>query len=293
MSQNGAGYIGMQRAYRTAGRVLRNRLGATRPEDEAELRRIEPAEVVVVDGEYDRIGLVLEATRVPFLRLSPAQLPGADWERMQVLMINCPGKLPTAALDRIQPWVRAGGYLVTTDWALKYVVEPLFPGRVRHNGKTTTDCVVRVEGEAASQDPLLAGFLESGRDPLWWLEQASYPVEVLDTVRVRVLARSREVGEKWGTDAIVVTFDEEAGTVLHLVSHLFLQRSDVREARDAAPAPTFLSAQFGLAVSEAEAMLPDAGDMTAGELAGAFSTADLVSKVILSRRRGPAKGGSR
>ena len=96
----------MRRAYGVSGKLFRDRLAQERPEDADELSRIEPAEVVVVSGQYDHMHRVLETSQVPFLHLRPSRLAGADWDRMQVLLINCPGHLPDDALQRIAPWVR-------------------------------------------------------------------------------------------------------------------------------------------------------------------------------------------
>ncbi len=282
----------MGQAFRVAGKAYRERLRQEAPGDDAELQRIEPSEVVVVRGEFDRISSVLAAASVAHLAVYPHQLARCDWDRMQVLMIDCPGRLPVAALDRIGPWVRGGGYLVTTDWAVKHVLEPVFPGRVRHNGRSTDDCVVRIQGEPASSgDPLLAGILEAGREPLWWLEEASYPIEVLDAVRVRVLAKSREVEERWGTGPIALTFDEGKGTVLHLLSHLYLQRSEVRDARDAQPAAAYLREDVGLPAVAREALAGEVEELARSEIEGAYSSASLASRAILERRRRLGKKG--
>ena len=159
-----------------------------------------------------------------------------------------------------------------------------FPGHVCHNRRQTDDSVVRVETAGAQDDPLIAGFLEDGRDPLWWLEQASYPIEVLDPQRVRVLIKSREVGERWGAEAVAVTFDEGRGTVVHLLSHLYLQRSDVRGARDAQPASTYL-AESGSLQSRAAYYAARAQDLSTSEVVSAMSSARLLSNVVLEKRR--------
>jgi hypothetical protein len=275
----------MRRAYAVTGKMFRDRLRSERPDEADELASVQPAEVVAVRGSYDHIHRVLQATGVPFLDLPPAALARADWKRMQVLLVNCPGQLPPDAMRKIPAWVREGGYLVTTDWALKHVLEPLFPGRVRHNGQQTSECVVPVQLDGESADPLLDGFLEDGRDPLWWLEGSSYPIEVLDTLRVRVLARSKEVGEKWGQEPVVVTFDEGRGTVLHLLSHLYLQRSDVRDARDAMPAAAWYQNSLGLTEDEAADYAAMSDGLRAAELGSSLSKARLVSRVVLESRR--------
>jgi len=275
----------MRRAYGVSGKLFRDRLAQERPDDADELSRIEPSEVVVVRGQYDHMHRVLEASEVPFLHLGPPQLARADWDRMQVLLVNCPGHLPPDALERIAPWVRRGGYLLTTDWALKHVIEPAFPGTIRHNGQQSADCVVRVQACEEGDDPLLAGFLEDGRDPLWWLETASYPIEVLDKKRVRVLMRSGEVGKRLGTDPIVVTFDEGDGTVLHMMSHLYLQRGDVRDTRDAQPAMDYMAQALEMNGEDAARYAAEAGDLQAAEISAAMGKQRILSNQILTRRR--------
>ena len=275
----------MRRAYRISGKLFRERLAKDRPDDADELSRIEPAEVVVIHGQYDHMHRVLDAAEVPFLHLRPSQLPRAEWDRMQVLLINCPGHLPAEALERIAPWVRKGGYLLTTDWALKHVIEPAFPGTIRHNGQQSADCVVRVQATSDGDDPLLEGFLEDGRDPLWWLETSSYPIEVLDSERVRVLMRSGEVGERLGCDPIVVTFDEGEGTVLHMMSHLYLQRGDVRDQRDAQPAIDYMVNDLQVGADELRGYAEQATDLNAAEVGAAMGKQRILTNQILASRK--------
>jgi len=200
-------------------------------------------------------------------------------------LINCPGHLPDDALERIAPWVRKGGYLLTTDWALKHVIQPAFPGTIRHNGQQSADCVVRVQATTDRDDPLLEGFLEDGRDPLWWLETASYPIEVLDSGRVRVLMRSGEVGTRLGSDPIVVTFDEGEGTVLHMMSHLYLQRGDVRDQRDAQPAMDYMAQNLKVGADELLGLADAAHDLNAAEVSAAMGKQRILSNQILSSRQ--------
>jgi hypothetical protein len=275
----------MGNAYDVAGTAFRERLRVQDPEQERELALVRSAEIVAVRGCYDHVERVLQATRVPFSTVDPERLSGIDWEELQVLLVNCPGQLPDATLRRLAPWVRAGGYLVTTDWALKHVVQRLFPNTVRHNGQTTNDCVVRIEMDGATSDPLLAGFLEDGRDPLWWLEGSSYPIEVLDSARVRVLIRSREVGSQWGADPVVVTFEEGRGTVLHLLSHLYLQRSDVRGSRDAQPASVLLQEMPDLPAPAMAQCVARSANLNAATLKSAFTTTGLMAGAIIAQKR--------
>lgn len=265
------------RAYEVAAEAFRARLEKERPDDERELRRVEPGEIVEVLGGYDRIGSVLSATGVPFTTVSPNQLEQLDWNRVKALFVNCPGHIGATEIEIIRDWVRAGGTLLTTDWALKHVLERAFPGRVRHNGATTPDCVVEVDRVA--EDPLLDGFLEDGRKPLWWLEGASYPIEILDRENVRVLARSAEVERNWGSDPVVVRWSEQEGDVVHMMSHLYLQRAETRGARDRMSAQQFFE-QSGFDSRTASILGARAADLNAAELKAAYSSAGLAMNLV-------------
>jgi hypothetical protein len=282
----------MGAAYAAAGKAFRARLRDRAPEDEQRLRETRSSEIVVVRGHYDQIERVLRATDVPHLLVEPAEVDLLDWAELQVLMVSCPGNLSPESVSRIAAWVRRGGYLVTTDWALKHVIEPAFPGTVRHNGRQTSDCVVRVELQGAADDPLLAGFLEDGREPLWWLEGSSYPIDIVDPARVRVLIRSREVGTQWGAEPVVVTFEEGEGTVLHMLSHLYLQRSDVRGARDAQPAAaSVMESAIGLSPAAADAIGSELLGVNAASLKSAFTTAGLMAGAVVAQKRKLAQSG--
>ncbi|MBI5711386.1 MAG: hypothetical protein HZC42_13965 [Candidatus Eisenbacteria bacterium] len=272
----------MERAFDVAAKAFRDVLQRSNPEDAELLAQAEPGEIVEVLGDYDHIGRVLRAIGVPFVQVAPADLAGIDWARAQVVWVNCPGRLPATALRRLVQWVREGGHLGTTDWALKHLLERAFPGRVKYTGGSIPDCVVRVE--PVGDHPLLAGFREDGRDPLWWMEGASYPCEVLDRDRVRVLVKSAEVGRRFGADAVVVEWDEGEGRIVHLVSHLYLQRSETRTARDRETAAAYFKG-VGIEGESAARLAAEAGDLFASELKGAFTGAGLATSLFVGRKR--------
>jgi len=82
-------------------------------------------------------------------------------------------------------------------------------------------------------NPIVAGFLPAAQhvDPQWWLESSSYPIEIVDAQRVRVLIKSNELNQKYNSYAVLITFDCGKGNVIHMISHFYLQRSETRDAR--------------------------------------------------------------
>src|SRR5690606_12301605 len=95
---------------------------------------------------------------LPHTAIPPQKVDTVPLRPGQIVFINCPGSdITPTGLRRLGAFVEGGGTLVTTDWALKYVLEPAFPGILAHNGQHTcggpTECVpIRV---AAPEDPVV------------------------------------------------------------------------------------------------------------------------------------------
>ena len=135
--------------------------------------------------------------------------------------------------------MEAGGSLFTTDWALKHVIEPAFPGVLAFSRPPTPDDVVRIE--VRDHDNIyLQGVLDGQDDPQWWLEGSSYPITVVDEERVQVLITSRELEEKYGEAPVAVWFRWGEGDVFHMISHYYLQRTELRTERHAGAAVELL-----------------------------------------------------
>ncbi|NJO02962.1 MAG: hypothetical protein HC880_15925, partial [Bacteroidia bacterium] len=106
----------------------------------------------------------------------------------------------------------------------------LFPISIAYNQRPTGDEVVRIE-LIDREDPVVSGFLDEKADPIWWLEGSSYPIKILDKEKVKVLIRSKELGEKYDEEAVIVRFAYGEGTVYHMISHFYLQRTEIREQK--------------------------------------------------------------
>nr|MBC8363863.1 hypothetical protein [Actinomycetota bacterium] len=134
-----------QSAYQVAGTITKGRMAREAPLAAAALEAVEASDVVVVTGCYDHVEQVLDALDVPYRTIEPGHLDTLMLRPEQVLVVNCPGEVSPAAIVRIRDFVAAGGTLFTTDWALRHVVEPAFPGFVAYNDRATGDDVVRIE----------------------------------------------------------------------------------------------------------------------------------------------------
>ena len=268
----------MDRAYEVSIKALREKMRRDNPTEERQLQEISQTDVIVVRGQYDRVQDVLRAMDIPFTLVSAAQLDQINLSPSQVVFINCPGNLSRKGIGQIHQFVEAGGFLVTTDWALRHVIEPAFPGLMRYNDRPTRDDVVRIE-ILEGGNRFLEGLVSPGEDPQWWLEGSSYPIEILDQKNVEVLITSKEMAEKYGEAPIAVTFNFGLGSVFHIVSHYYLQRSELRTARHEMPSTTYF-AEKGLSLNETMEDLP------LGYAESAYNSASFIARVITSKKKG-------
>ncbi|CAF3655524.1 unnamed protein product [Rotaria socialis] len=220
----------MADAYELGSAMAREQLSA---EDRHLLENIGDDAVIVVPGTYDHIHQVLTSLKIPFKTVHQEELltyplRPAD----QTVYVNCASSFPAAVAHRLRKFVDDGGQLITTDWALKNVLEVAFGEFVRHNGQMTGDEVVGIQVNDPT-NPIVAGFLPAAKhvDPQWWLESSSYPIEIVDAQRVRVLIKSNELNQKYNAYAVLITFDCGKGNVIHMISHFYLQRSETRGER--------------------------------------------------------------
>ncbi|MFN2489303.1 MAG: hypothetical protein ABR529_06145 [Actinomycetota bacterium] len=269
------------RAYRAGARIARERMATEAPLDAEALAAVEASDVVVVRGTYDHVELVLDALAMPHTTADPGGLTNVRLRPEQLLVVNCPGQLPRRDIGRIAEFVGQGGSLFTTDWALKHVVEAAFPGTISYNSRPTADDVVRVEIKD-HDNPFLTGVMDGRDDPQWWLEGSSYPIQIHDPGRVEVLISSRELEARYGESPVAVLFRHGEGEVLHMISHNYLQRTELRSERHASAGAAW-AAEKGVAVDEP--LAADLANISLGEVESAGVSARLFANVVAQKKR--------
>jgi len=279
----------MKASYKAGAFFARLKMEKKDPEAAKALKEVTEADVVVVDGTYDHAHMVLELAGIPFVRIGTMDMDAIKLRPDQTLFINCPGQVSATAIRKITTFVNGGGLLITTDWALKHVIEAAFPETMKYNLRPTQDEVVRIN-VLDPDNPILDGFLEDGMDPLWWLEGSSYPIVVLDEKKVNVLVESKELKDKYGEAPVICEFSWGEGRVVHMISHFYLQRSETRDKKDIAKASSLMSeAEF----AQAPKGIQDAmGEMPAAQYTAAQSSVSFISKnIALQKKKSMKKKG--
>ena len=275
-----------QRAYNAGANIARNRMSTEAPLAAEALAAIQESDIVVVTGCYDHVERVLGALDVPYQTVGPGLLRQVRLRPDQMVVVNCPGKLTGPEIVQIRDFVATGGTLFTTDWALRNVIEPAFPGYIEYNDNATTDDVVRID-VVDTNSPYLQGVLDSDDDPQWWLEGSSYPIRIIDADRVRVLIRSRELGEKYGEEPVAVVFEYGKGEVFHMISHYYLQRAELRNDRHAQTAESYAMSK---GVNFSPGMANAVADIKLGEVEAAATSSRLIANILADKKRRGTKG---
>lgn len=204
------------------------------------LKGLRTEDLLVVRGSFDHMENVLEELGLPYTLRAPFELADHDLSRHKVVFWNCGENVlrpheQERVVAAVRDFVERGGYLFTTDWALANLLMPAFPGRLRTRGrlKPLPELIVPVEpAEGKASHPLLEGVFDGVSRPRWWLEQASFDVEVARRGHVEVLVEAPSLATPpWErSTAVVVTFTHGRGRVLHALGHYYQQKGNVSGA---------------------------------------------------------------
>jgi hypothetical protein len=195
--------------------------------------QVREASVVVVSGSADHMDQVLQRAGVPFVVVSPQDLPELPLHSRQVLMVNCTGTMPDASRERVRRFVAAGGFLYTTDHAVKELIQPTFPNTLAFTGVTTNEADFPMQLRGDEKDRGLLKHLGDKASQRWQLAGGGYLFQILDPHKVEVLMESEQVKKMYGTGVLGVRFRYQDGVVIHVTGHFYSQpgqRPEVAQA---------------------------------------------------------------
>ena len=279
------GASSMRNAYKLSGELVQEKLAAENKNNKRIIKDISAADLVVITGTYDHIHTVLASLKLPFVQLSQEQLLNAELKPHQTVFVNCARSFPPEGARKLADFVNQGGQLITTDWALKNVLEVGFPKTVAYNKKSTRDEVVRIE-VMDSEDPVIKGFLNEETAPVWWLEGSSYPIKILDKKKVKTLIKSKELKDKYGEEAVLVRFKHGQGLVYHMISHFYLQRTETKDMKQGESAMNYLKSQ-GVPQSRMKKMEGSVKEyeLNYGEVQSANTSSEFIMRAVIEQKK--------
>ena len=273
----------MQEAYKVSGLMVKERLTNENKENEKIIADISESDLVVIDGTYDHIHLVLSSLQLPFARVTQNQLKNIQLKPHQTVFVNCASGFPVEQARQLAQFVAEGGQLITTDWALKFVLEAGFPGYVSYNEKPTSDEVVRVE-IMDKEDSVVNGFLDEKTAPVWWLEGSSYPIKILNKEKVKTLIRSKELKDKYGEEAVLIRFNHGKGTVYHMISHFYLQRTETKDAKQKSNASAYMSDKNSYIMEDSE-IKEQVEKLDYGTVQSANTSSEFIMRAVINQKK--------
>jgi hypothetical protein len=134
-------------------------------------------------------------------------------------------------------------------------------------------------------DPFLKSILGPSDDPQWWLEGSSYPIQILDQERVKVLVTSSEIKNKYGEAPVFVTFEHGEGRIYHMISHFYLQRSETRTARHAKSAADYMVEKEIPPALRAKYESMKIRESRLGDVESAYTSNAMMRKVMFDKKR--------
>lgn len=117
----------MDKAYTIATLAVRQRLAEYQPDALRVLDDMRPGDAVVYSGTFDQAETVLRDLGIPVL-MDPHK---HRLMNARIAFVNCSSTYNPTLLAHAREFVEQGGFLVTSDWSLHYVLEKSFPGLVR------------------------------------------------------------------------------------------------------------------------------------------------------------------
>jgi len=202
--------------------------------------------ILAVSGKYEKPKKVIEHMYASLKKvIREKEIMREDLSQYDVILIGCPGSdIPNASHPKVRDFVMNGGWLITTDWAIRSIIENIFPGYIRWNHAKTADAVVACQ-IIEPNHPFLEGVLSEIQQSKWqkqtakktkksefrwWLETRSFPIQIINHQAVRVLIGSWEIQNKWGESPVLVEFNygKMGGRVIHMISHTHLQKGGAK-----------------------------------------------------------------
>jgi hypothetical protein len=168
----------------------------------------------------DRIEDLLQELKIVHRICRTPQVSEAGLHPFALFVANCPGEVGDKDVEALSWFVRSGGYLFGSCWALHETIEKIYPGLVRRfetRGAQVID--YRAIGTPCVPDsPYLEGVFDPWSRPMYALEGA-HLIELLDRDRVEVLVDSPGSATSWGSGDMAAWFTAGHGVILDSVNH--------------------------------------------------------------------------
>ncbi len=275
-------------AIASVAQLLRLKMEDDAKEDLAVLNSIKKEDVVVVFGQHDRVEVVLGLANIPYTQIFPKDVKNFDFKPTQIVMVNCPGNFPAndknAPFEKLKKFVEDGGFLFTTDWALRYTVSGVVPGYIEAVRTETRDEVMPIKVSDLNSE-FTKNITPADGTPSWW-EYYSYPMKILDKDKVKMLVKSDKMKTKYGHEGVAAYFDYGKGKIIHTTAHFLQQKSVITTARQSKDALTYVRDELKIDQSKlSESFKTTLKGLQAGQIEDVYSIVRFIANVIVAKKK--------
>jgi len=214
----------------------------------------ENLDVIVLQSRGDSIEKLLDRLAVKHRLTRSGQVPSAGVHPKAIFVANCTGEITSKDAERLAWFVRTGGYLFGSCWALSETIEQVYTGVVRKL-PTMTEVLDNVEAERCpTRSPYLTEVFVGFTRPIYVLYGA-HLIEVLDPERVEVLMDSPQCADRFAEGNLACWFDAGHGVILDSANHFDLQGLErVDGLKTAADRMGYAIDHMGLSYAEVRAL---------------------------------------
>ncbi|MFT4512986.1 MAG: HEAT repeat protein [Planctomycetota bacterium] len=170
----------------------------------------------------DHIEQLLESLKIEHRTTEQSQVLEDGVHPEAIFVSNCTGELSPEDVDPLKWFVRTGGSLFGSCWALTETIARLHPG-VMQKFETPQQVLDTVRARPCRPDsPLLTGVFPPSVVPIYHLEGA-HLIQVLDPERCEVLIDSPDAAERHGCGNLAAWFFSGHGVMFDSANHFDLQ----------------------------------------------------------------------
>lgn len=169
----------------------------------------------------DHIEQLLDRYKIKHRLTGAGQVSECGLHPFAIAVSNCSGEILPDDIERVEWFVRGGGYLFASCWSLTMTVEKAFPGIV-HMHQTPTQVLDEVTAEPLSDAGVMRSVIRPGTRTRYVLE-GSHLIAVQDAERFEVLIDSPQCAARWGEGNLAGWFSVGHGLVFDSANHFDLQ----------------------------------------------------------------------
>ncbi len=244
-------------------------------------------DVMVFESRGDHIQSVLDFVGLTYRKTSANRIAEDALNAAGVFVSNCTGEMQGADVERLRWFVKCGGYLFGSCWAIHETIERVSPGAIRKL-PTSSEVMDQVTATpCAPGSPYLEGVFPNEVVPIYNLVGA-HLIEVLDPERVEVLVDSAECAERWGEGNLTAWFADGHGRILDSVNHFDAQGlAEARGLKTPEDRMAYAVDHMGISFKKIRETRKEkywSGNMKAAEEIRDLSVFNLITNFVRARR---------